>query len=93
MGTLTVNADERVGSVEFTDEFLTVGLEDGRRISVSMEWFPRLAHASREQLQNWQLCAAGYVIRWPGLDEYCGTESILCGAPAASWRFSRSVTH
>jgi hypothetical protein len=82
MGTLAVNADERVSSVEFTDEFLTVGLKDGRRISVPMEWYPRLAHASREQLQNWQLCAAGYGIHWPDLDEDLSTEGMLRGAPA-----------
>jgi len=42
MGTLALNADERVDSVAFTEEFLVVGLKDGRRISVPIEWYPRL---------------------------------------------------
>lgn len=82
MGTLALNADERVESVEFTEEFLIVGLKDGRRISVPMEWYPRLAQASKEQLANWELCGAGYGIHWPDLDEDLSSEGLLRGAPA-----------
>jgi hypothetical protein len=48
MGTLALNADERVSSVEFADGYLVVGLKDGRRISVPLEWYPRLAGASAD---------------------------------------------
>lgn len=82
MGTLALNADERVESVEFTEEFLVVGLKDGRRISVPVEWYPRLARASKAQLANWQVCGAGYGIHWPDLDEDLSTEGLLRGAPA-----------
>ena len=82
MGILAVNADERVASVEFGDDLLVVGLKDGRRISVPVEWYPRLAHASRTQLQNWEICGAGYGIHWPDLDEDISTEGLLRGAPA-----------
>jgi hypothetical protein len=82
MGTLALNADERVEFVEFSDEFLVVGLKDGRRISVPVEWYPRLARASAEQLANWKICGAGYGIHWPDLDEDLSTEGLLRGAPA-----------
>jgi len=82
MGTLALNADGRVESVDFSDEFLVVGLKDGRRISVPVEWYPRLVHASREQLAHWELCGAGYGIHWPELDEDLSTEGLLRGAPA-----------
>jgi len=82
MGTLALNADERVESVEFTEEFLVVGLKDGRRISVPMEWYPRLAHTSEEDLSNWEICGGGYGIHWPALDEDLSTEGLLRGAPA-----------
>ena len=82
MGTLALNADERVESVEFTEEFLIVGLKDGRRISVPLEWYPRLAHATGKQLANWQICGGGYGIHWPDLDEDLSTEGLLRGAPA-----------
>ena len=52
MGTLAVNADERVDTVEFSEDFLIVGLKDGRRISVPIEWYPRLAHVTRSELSN-----------------------------------------
>jgi len=55
MGTLALNADERIGSVDLTEAFLVVELKDGRRISVPVEWYPRLAQAAKKQLDNWQL--------------------------------------
>jgi len=82
MGTLAINADERVDSVAFSEDFLVVGLKDGRRISVPVEWYPRLAHASRAQLEKWEVCGAGYGIHWPDLDEDLSTEGMLRGAPA-----------
>jgi len=82
MGTLAVNADERVDTVEFWEDFLIVGLKDGRRISVPIEWYPRLAHATRSELSNWQICGGGYGIHWPAFDEDLSTEGLLRGAPA-----------
>lgn len=82
MGTLALNADERVESVEFLDDFLVVGLKDGRKISVPIEWYPRLAHAAEKELSNWEICGGGYGIHWPDLDEDLSTEGLLRGAPA-----------
>jgi hypothetical protein len=82
MGTLALKADERVASVEFSDDFLIVGLRDGRRISVPLAWYPRLAAASPEALSNWEVIGAGYGLHWPGLDEDLSTEGLLRGAPA-----------
>lgn len=82
MGTLALNADERVESVEFLDHFLVVGLKDGRKISVPIEWYPRLARAEEKELSNWEICGGGYGIHWPDLDEDLSTEGLLRGAPA-----------
>jgi hypothetical protein len=82
MGTLALNADERVASVDFADDFLVVGLRDGRRISVPLAWYPRLAGASSEALSNWEVIGAGYGLHWPELDEDLSTEGLLRGAPA-----------
>ena len=76
------NADERVASVEFADDFLIVGLRDRRRISVPLVWYPRLASASPEALLNWEIIGAGYGLHWPDLDEDLSTEGLLRGAPA-----------
>lgn len=82
MGTLALNADERVDSVEFSEDYLIVGLKDGRRISVPLEWYPRLVGASAEARSNWQICGGGYGIHWPEIDEDLSTEGLLRGAPA-----------
>ena len=82
MGTLALNADERVASVDFSDDFLIVGLMDGRQISVPLEWYPRLAGASLAALLNWEVCGGGHGIHWPELDEDLSTEGLLRGAPA-----------
>ena len=58
MGTLAVNADERVDTVEFSEDFLIVGLKDGRRISVPIGWYARLAYATRSELSNWPVATA-----------------------------------
>jgi hypothetical protein len=79
---MTPNADEQVATVEFDDDFLIVGLKDGRRISVPLVWYPRLASASPEALLNWEIIGAGYGLHWPELDEDLSTEGLLRGAPA-----------
>jgi len=56
-GILALKADERVSSVDFTADSLCVSLRDGRTISVPLAWYPRLLHASKEQLGNWKISA------------------------------------
>jgi hypothetical protein len=48
---------------------LWVRLADGREIGVPVEWFPRLARASDEQRQQFEIFDQGYGIHWPELDE------------------------
>ncbi len=86
MGILALNADERVESVDFSEEFLIVSLKDGRRISVPIEWYPRLARASTSARAAWEICGGGYGIHWPEIDEDLSTEGLLRGAPAPRHR-------
>ncbi len=82
MGILALKADERVVDVSFSTDSLSVTLRDGRVISVPLTWFPRLRHASSEQLGHWKIAGGGYGIHWPDLDEDLSTEGLLRGAPA-----------
>ncbi|HKW74551.1 MAG TPA: DUF2442 domain-containing protein [Terriglobales bacterium] len=82
MGILALGADERVSSVEITDEALSVMLKDGRTITVPLAWYPTLLHASPTQRANWRIAGGGYGIHWPDLDEDLSTEGLLRGAPA-----------
>lgn len=47
-----------------------------------LAFYPRLLAASPDQLENWQIAAAGLGIHWPDLDEDLSTEGLLLGAPA-----------
>lgn len=82
MGILALSADERVRDVRCSDDTLMVDLMDGRTICVPLEWYPRLRAGTPEQRSNWKICAAGYGIHWPDLDEDLSTEGLLRGAPA-----------
>jgi hypothetical protein len=76
------NPGERVRKVRFSADSIHVELEDRRVISAPLAFYPRLLAASPEQLDNWQIAAAGFGIHWPDLDEDLSTEGLLMGAPA-----------
>jgi hypothetical protein len=82
MGILALGADERVGEVSFTDSALSVGLKDGRTITVPLTWYPTLLDATPKQRMNWKIAGGGYGIHWPDLDEDLSTEGLLRAAPA-----------
>jgi hypothetical protein len=82
MGTLALTADERVTAVKFTKDTLSVGLRDGRTITVPLTWYPRLLNATTAQRKNWRVAGGGYGIHWPEVDEDLSTEGLLRGAPA-----------
>ena len=52
MGILALVADERVTDVKFTKDTLSVGLGDGRTITVPLAWYPRLFNATAAERKN-----------------------------------------
>ena len=56
---------------------LEVVLEDGRRVSVPLAWFPRLRHATRKQRAEWELLGRGMGIHWESIDEDISIASLL----------------
>ena len=84
MGILAIRADERVKNVSFTEETVSVGLMDGRIITVPLAGYPRLLNATPDQRSNWDVCGSGYSIHWDDIDEDLSTEGMLRGAPAPS---------
>jgi len=63
--------------VTCTPDELLVTLVDGRRISVPLAWFPRLAKASAKELQNYELLGDGEGIHWPDIDEDLSVQGLL----------------
>lgn len=70
--------------VSVDDDELTVELADGRRVSVPLEWFPRLQAASPEARRSWELLGNGEGIHWPQVDEDVSVAGLLAGHPARS---------
>ena len=66
-------------SVRFEIGRMIVTLTDDREISVPIEWYPRLAHATPEPRSNWRLIGDGEGIHWPDLDEDISVENLILG--------------
>ena len=73
-----------------TDAALTVGLTDGRTISVPLAWYPRLLHGTLAERNNWRLIGGkeGLGIHWPDLDEDISVENLLFGKPSGESQHS-----
>ena len=82
MSTLAVETHPIAQDVEFTEDDLVVVLVDGRKVSVPLVWFPRLAKATKDQLENYELLGDGEGIHWPELDEDISVAGLLWGSPS-----------
>ena len=79
MSTLAVETHPVAQNVECTDDDLVVLLVDGRKVEVPLVWFPRLAGATKTQLDNYVLLADGEGIHWPEIDEDLSVAGLLRG--------------
>lgn len=79
MTTLVPEQDPVAVKVTLDSKRLSVELADGRSLLIPLEWYPRLAHGTEAEQQNWQLLGDGYAIEWPDLDEHIGVEGLLAG--------------
>jgi Protein of unknown function (DUF2442) len=68
--------------VRVTEDTLSVDLSDGRTISVTLEWFPRLLHAKPKERNKWRLIGRGHGIHWADIDEDISVEGLLTGKPS-----------
>ena len=68
--------------VNVSEDTLSVELSDGRTISVPLDWYPRLTHATESERANWRVIGRGHGIHWKDLDEDIGVEGLLAGRPS-----------
>jgi hypothetical protein len=69
MNTLTKLKSNLAIDLSFSEHKITIFIEDGREISIPLEWFPKLRSASLEELNNWRFIGNGEGIHWDDLDE------------------------
>ena len=79
MSTLAIEVNPLAERIEFTADELIVYLVDGRKVSVPMTWYPRLAAADDKQRAHWELLGDGQGIYWPDIDEDLSVSGILRG--------------
>ena len=72
-----ISKSKNAVDVLFSDSKMTVILEDGRELSVPLEWFPRLRKATQEQLKKWRFIGKGEGVHWEEIDEDISIENLL----------------
>ena len=73
----TIIKSHNAVNLSFSEEKMTIFLEDGRELAIPLEWFKRLRNASLQQLNNWRFIGKGEGIRWDELDEDILVENLL----------------
>jgi hypothetical protein len=79
MSTSPIELRPLARTVLVTEDELTVGLADGRAITVPLVWFPRLLRATPASRSRWELLGDGEGIHWPDADEDLSVEGLLAG--------------
>jgi len=77
MSILTINKSKFATSLSFSDTKMIVEFEDGRELSVPLEWFRKLRNATKEELEKWRFIGKGEGIHWEELDEDISIENLL----------------
>jgi len=73
-----MNIDElAIKQVQVSDKMLTAHINDGRIVSIPLEWFPRLSNANDTQRRNFEISPGGYGIHWPDVDEDISIKAFL----------------
>lgn len=63
--------------VRFDADSMWVELSDGRTLGVPLAWFPRLARASADELEQVRISSRG--LHWDALDEDVSIAGLLAG--------------
>ncbi len=69
MNTFAKYKSYQATNLTFTEDKMTVFIEDGREVSIPLEWFPKLRNASPSELNDWRFIGDGEGIYWESLDE------------------------
>lgn len=68
-----------VRKVWFDDTYMWLNLNDGRILEIPKNWFPKLEHASSQDLNQYQFIGNGVGIYWDALDEDIDVGNLLLG--------------
>jgi Protein of unknown function (DUF2442) len=77
MNSLVISKSKNAVDVLFSDSKMILFLEDGRELSIPLEWFPRLRQATQNQLNKWRFIGNGEGIHWDEIDEDISVEALM----------------
>jgi hypothetical protein len=83
MSTLVTEREVFAESVRFSEDSMTVSLDDGRALSIPLAWYPRLLQGTQREREHYELIGDGEGIHWPELDEDISVEGLLAGRRSA----------
>ena len=69
--------EQRIYTVAFSGDNMTVRFSDEREITLPVSYFPRLQSATGPQRQQWSLIGRGIGVHWECVDEDLSVENIL----------------
>ena len=75
--------------VDFDPQQMWVHLEDGRTLGVPLAWFPRLAHATPDQLGQVMISSRG--LHWEEIDEDISIAGLIAGRGDMTGAHSRAA--
>ena len=73
--------DLKAARVTFANISLVVELQDGRSLSVPLDWYPNLRDASPDQRADHRLIGNGIGIHWESLGIDVSTQGLLLDSP------------
>jgi hypothetical protein len=80
----------RIAALDVTEDAIIAQLVDGRTISVPLVWSWRLANATPQQRNRFEIIGAGEGVHWPDIDEDISARGMLLGIPACPPRQSET---
>ncbi len=77
MSVLQITKSTNAVNIWFDKIKMNLLLDDGRELSVPIDWFPSLRDATQEQRNNYRFIGDGEGIHWEDLDEDIFVEALL----------------
>ena len=74
---ILINKSNNAVSLSFGNYKMKIVLDDGRELSIPLEWFPKLRNATDTEFNNWRFIGDGEGIHWKDLDEDILIENLL----------------
>ena len=65
--------------ISFIEDTFVIELMNRRTLSIPLDWYPRLVHATQEERDNWELYSEVEHIHREDLEEDISVEGLLAG--------------